>query len=157
MFVRAVPAAVLIFVLSACGGGRHASSTLSASTTIAKNRERLTAAEYREKLNAICLTLYRTSLPGGRAARLSAIVKSESAAVASMRALNPPASLAGPHRRVVARIQAGLVRMSKLTREYESGTITWPQLAGRKWGPLISYQTRFWTKLGARVCARGHA
>src|SRR5262249_44913053 len=113
--------------------------------------------EYRQRVNAICLTLYRTRLPRGRAARLTAIVKAEGAAVSSMRALDPPASLAGLHRRVVAASQAGLVRMSKLLREYKARTLTWPQLAARKWGPLISEQTELWTDLGATVCARGHA
>src|SRR5262249_61677325 len=79
----------LLLALSACGGSRRA------------------ADEYRQRVNAICLTLYRTRLPRGRAARLTAIVKAEGAAVASMRALGPPASLAGLHRRVAAGSQAG--------------------------------------------------
>lgn len=127
-------------VLAACGGSDH-------STVV-----------YREKLNAICLRLYRTKLPwNGRAARLSAIVKAEGAAVTSMQALNPPASLASLHQQAVTVAHKGVVRMSKLVKEYKAGTITWPQLAARKWGPLISYETRRWTRLGANVCARGHA
>ena len=135
-------AAVLLLcagVLAGCGGSDHK------------------VAEYRTKVNAICLALYRTSIPNGRgrAARLSAIVKAEGAAVASMRALNPPASLASLHRRAVAVADAGLVRISKLAKEYKAGTITWPQLAARKWGPLISEETRLWDQAWRRcLCPR---
>lgn len=129
-----------ISLLAACGRSDHATIV------------------YREKLNAICLTLYRTKLPWkGRAARLSAIVKAEGAAVASMQALRPPASLASLHQRAVAVAHEGVVRMSRLVKEYKEGTITWPQLAARKWGPLISRETSSWNRLGASACARGHA
>jgi hypothetical protein len=67
-----MPASVcLVLALAACGGGgAGASRTLNASTTT--KPVALTAAEFRQKANAICFDLYRTKVPKGVSAGLVA-------------------------------------------------------------------------------------
>jgi len=149
----------LILALSDCGGGRQARIALIASTTITTNDQALAAAEYRMKANAICLRPYRTKLPWGkgRAARLTAIVKAGGAATSAIRALNPPVSLAGLQRPPGCGGTRGDRSDLEVCRGVQDGAAHLASVGRPEVGPLVSYQTKLWTELGAKVCARGHA
>jgi hypothetical protein len=145
----------LALALSACGGGSRAVTTLGASTTITKNPRALTAAEYRKKANAICLSIYRKKIPKGTAG-LVAVLADGRAADSSLEALHPPASLARLNARLI-RVEKGLAAyVATLVKEQKGGKkLTLSMLLDPRFVQLGGEEDRLWTKLGVTVCANG--
>lgn len=143
----------LILALSACGGG--GGGLVGGSTTVTLPATALTAAQFRQKANAICLSLYRKKIPKGLAG-LTAILVDGRAADSSLEALRPPASLATLDARLIQIEKAGAAYVATLVKEEKAGRkFTALSILSPRFVQLGGEEDRLWRKLGVDVCANG--
>jgi hypothetical protein len=156
-----MPASVcLVLALAACGGGgAGASRTLNASTTT--KPVALTAAEFRQKANAICFDLYRTKVPKGISAGLVALMPALRAADSSLQALKPPPALAKLDQRLIADEKQEEALLPKFAKEAKAGqppnykALLHVLSTSRVILRLAKRDERLWTDVGAKACANG--
>jgi hypothetical protein len=94
--------------------------------------------------------MYRTNSKRG-SGHLPAVVASIRAADSSLRALNPPASLAKLDKRLVRVEKRVAAYAATLAREHKK--VTFSSLATPRFIALSNEEERLWISIGATVCA----
>jgi hypothetical protein len=114
----------------------------------------LTVSEYRAKAAGICRSFDNVPEPQGTyAQQVTTVLAVARNALARLRRLQPPASLAKLHLQVVAVISGGLDRFASRLADLKSGKLTRAQfVAAVDADHFDRYEDQLWKKLGVPAC-----
>jgi hypothetical protein len=142
----------VVAALPACGNSGSSNPTSGKPAS-------MTAAQYRQRANAICASLYRSRPPKTTPiATLKWGVRRAGRALADLKALRPPTSLANLHERVVAVDTRVVNRLSSVVKRVKAGHLTVIEGAQAfEHSSVGTGETALWKKLGVKVCAESPA
>jgi len=119
----------------------------------------LTVAAYRTKANLVCANeQHETSVTVGQTTKLAQYLTAELPVIrytlASLKRLEPPATLASLHSQVVATVSGELTLFVSLAAQAKAGELTFAQFeANRQLKQLDKRELDLWKRIGAGVCA----
>jgi hypothetical protein len=127
-----------------------------AATSARAAQAPLTPGQYRHQVNAICSEFNQYRLPAiGVANGLGAILVKARAAVADLRRLHPPRSLAELHAEILTANTRRLEVFGSLLAQLKSKKITLSQFAERMAkNPYPAQANELWKRVGATDCVQ---